>query len=472
MNIGLPSHNNVIHIGDRVSQDDKNLCTDTLFKNPFEKLFNRTLTPFEEFVHDEASSGLLLMACAVIAMVMANTFLFQSYNSILHLEITIGAGSAVITHTLHHWINDGLMTLFFFTVGLEIKREILIGELADKKQAILPISAAIGGMVVPALLYIFFAGSDETRGGWGIPMATDIAFALGVLALLGKRIPKALIGFLLALAIVDDLGAVVVIALFYTEQIHLGALLFAGVAFIFLILSNLAGIRRPLPYVVFGLLLWLGMLKSGIHATLAGVITAVTVPANSHCLGLPFVERMDNLVGRFRKVHDPGQNIMENSTQQSLLQSMENCVHKMESPLQRMEHSLHIWVAFLIIPLFALANAGIPIDFKSLGETISHPVTIGVAMGLVFGKGIGVFAFSYLVLKMGWSRLPEGVKMSQIAGVALLSGIGFTMSIFIGSLAFAHQEDYLLNAKIGIIGASIVAGLAGYIWLLLVSKKV
>ncbi len=441
-----------------------------LFGSSFEKSFKQAMTPFEEFVHAEASSGLLLMACTIAALVIANTGLYTAYDAILHTKITIGGGDFVISLSLHHWINDGLMALFFFTVGLEIKREILVGELADRRQAILPIAGALGGMIIPALIYVAINGNSDAIDGWGIPMATDIAFAMGVLALLGKRVPRPLIGFLLALAIVDDLGAVLVIAAFYTDQINTSALLFAGGALIMLILSNMAGIRRPLPYVVFGILLWLGMLKSGVHATLAGVITALTIPANSYCEALPFVQRMRELNTQFEDLNEQRKHIMENGSQQKILQSMENFVHKMESPLQRMEHNLHTWVSFLIIPIFALANAGIPIDLSTLGVTMMHPVTLGVILGLIVGKLIGISFFSWLVVKIGWSRLPQGVTMGQITSVALLAGIGFTMSIFIAGLAFDNPH-YLLNAKIGILAASLAAGIIGYIALLLSTQK-
>ena len=440
-------------------------------RNLIEKSFKQALTPFEEFVHAEASSGILLMACTVAAMVIANSGLQPLYESVLHTNFTIGTDSYNISHSFHHWINDGLMALFFFTVGLEIKREILVGELADRRQAILPIASAIGGMLVPALIYTALNFGTDAIDGWGVPMATDIAFALGVLAILGKRIPKALVGFLLALAIVDDLGAVLVIAAFYTEQINMFALGFAGLALLGLVLSNIAGIRRPLPYIVFGLLLWLGMLESGIHATLAGVITALTVPANSLCNNEPFARKMRQLNNKYQSLANNDLHIMQNAEKQKLLQSMENFVHCMESPLQRMEHKLHIWVSFLIIPIFALANAGIPIEMASLGSTLSHPVTLGVIAGLIGGKLSGILFFAWLVIKLGWSRLPKGVNMQQIAGVSLLAGIGFTMSIFIAGLAFS-SEEYLLNAKIGILAASLLAGIGGYIALLLSTEKI
>ena len=440
-------------------------------KTSLEKFWRQALTPFEEFVHDEASSGLLLMACAIIALIVANTGLVHYYEAILHTDLSFNIGSYTMTHSLHHWINDGLMALFFLLVGLEIKREALIGELSELRKAILPIGAAIGGMIVPALIYVAVNAGTDASAGWGIPMATDIAFAVGVLALLGNRIPKALIAFLLALAIVDDLGAVVVIAVFYTEQIHLTALLFAFGAFVLLLLINLFGIRKPLPYMFFGFFLWLGMMESGVHATLAGVLTALTIPANSNCKGPLFSQNISALMERFKKAEHPNKSILENSEQHRIMQTMENYVHNMESPLQRMEHSLHLWVAFLIIPLFALANAGITIDFGQLGSVISHPVTMGITLGLVAGKVIGVFGFSFIVLKMGWSSLPDKVTLSMIGGVSLLAGIGFTMSIFIAGLAFPGQATYLVNAKIGIILASLISGVCGYVVLRKVTLK-
>lgn len=444
---------------------------------PLAKTFKRALTPIEEFVHQETSSGILLMACAIAAIIIANSPLFPFYDKILHTKVTIGGGSLAMTHAVHHWINDGLMVLFFFVVGLEVKREILIGELSNMRQAMLPISAAIGGMVVPALCYFALNSSGDAARGWGIPMATDIAFALGVVALLGNRIPKALIPFLLALAIVDDLGAVLIIAVFYTETIHTGALLAAGGCLAALIILNRAGIRHPLPYVLLGILMWVAMMKSGVHATLAGVLTALTIPARSSCDATVFAERMTLLTHDFirqislEKEDNPELNILRNSQKQLILNAYEDSIAKMESPLHRMEHTLHGWVSFLIVPIFALANAGIPIAFSELGAILQHPVTLGITLGLVVGKTVGIFSFSLVVTATGISKLPEGIKLSHIGGVAMLAGIGFTMSIFIGSLAFAHQPELLLNAKIGIVLASLIAGVGGYAWLLKTSDQ-
>jgi NhaA family Na+:H+ antiporter len=435
-----------------------------------EKAFDRILTPFEEFIHRETTGGLLLMACTLIALAVVNLGFLDSYQHILHTPISLSFGGWELEKSLHHWINDGLMALFFFVVGLEIKREVMVGELSDIGKASLPIIAAIGGMIVPAVIYALFSGGSEAGSGWGIPMATDIAFAVGVLVLLGSRAPRALLTFLVALAIVDDLGAVIVIALFYTDTIYWGALGTAAGLFGLLILMNLLGIRKPLIYFLVGMLLWLAMLKSGVHATLAGVLTALAIPARPKYEPHQFSRLVRRLLEKFDRAHKPGTSIMRNEAQRSILQTLENGVHLVEAPLQRLEHSMHTPVAFLIIPLFALANAGIPVDFSALEETITHPVTISVMCGLIFGKFVGIAGFTWLAVKLGVGKLPQGVSFVHIAGVSLLGGIGFTMSIFIAELAFADQLEYLLMAKTGILFASIIAGIGGYLWLYLAGK--
>lgn len=438
---------------------------------PLEKAFNRIITPFEEFIHKQTTGGLLLFSCAVIAMVIANSHWLESYQQLLHAPFTIGSGDFALQKSVQHWINDGLMALFFFLVGLEIKREVLVGELADIRQASLPIVAAIGGMIVPASIYFSINQGSASEAGWGIPMATDIAFAVGALVILGSRIPRSLLTFLVALAIVDDLGAVVVIALFYTEQIALTPLAFAALLIGMLVLFNLGGIRRPLPYFIIGALLWLAMLKSGIHATLAGVLTALAIPARSQYNPSMFSNRVRGLMDRYDTHHQPGQSIMSNDELRSVLQTLKNGIALVESPLQRLEHSLHMPVAFVIIPLFALANAGIPIDITNIELALSHPATVGVFCGLVLGKVVGIAGFSWIAIKLGIGQLPAGTNFQQIIGVALLGGIGFTMSIFIAELAFASQPELLLLAKTGILCASMVAGILGLLWLLAVSRQ-
>lgn len=442
-----------------------------VFHAPWEKSFDKILTPFEEFVHRETTGGLLLMATAILALVLANSALAEMYQHLLHTPISISVGSWGLEKTLHHWVNDGLMALFFFVVGLELKREILVGELAVPRQAALPIVAAIGGMVVPVLVYFVFNPEGGAASGWGIPMATDIAFAIGALVLLANRVPKALITFLVALAIVDDLGAVLVIALFYTEQIVWEALLSALAILAVLVMLNRAGIRQPLPYLLLGALLWFALLKSGVHATLAGVLTAFTIPAYSKYDPVRFSEHVKKLMARFDDSHQPGKSIMTNDSLRAVVQTLENGVHKVEAPLQRLEHGLHMPVAFLVIPIFAFINAGIPIEFAVLADTLTHPVTLGVIFGLVLGKFIGIVGACWLALKLGVGQLPANTRFSQIAGVALLAGIGFTMAIFIAELGFAGQVEYLLMAKTGVLVASLLAGVGGFVWLRWVSDR-
>jgi NhaA family Na+:H+ antiporter len=438
---------------------------------PWEKTFDKVITPFEEFIHRQTTSGLLLMAFALLALVVANSALAGTYLHLSHVSIGLNIGGWELEKSLQHWINDGLMALFFFVVGLELKREIVVGELAEPRQALLPILAAIGGMVVPALIFVAFNPQGDALRGWGIPMATDIAFAIGALVLLAHRVPKALITFLVALAIVDDLGAVIVIALFYTENIDWSMLITAAVLLAVLVSFNFGGIRRPLPYFLIGILLWLALLKSGVHATLAGVLTALTIPARPKYDPELFSQRVKQLVARFDDSNRPGLSIMNNPEQRAIVQTLENGVKLVETPLQRLEHSMHLPVAFLVIPIFAFFNAGIPLQFDALGTTFSHPVTLGVMLGLMVGKFIGIAGVSWLALKLGCGQLPVDTSMSQIAGVALLGGIGFTMSIFIAELGFVGQPEMLLMAKTGILAASLLAGVAGYLWLLTVANR-
>ncbi len=441
-----------------------------IYHAPWEKSFDKILTPFEEFIHRQTTSGLLLMTMAVLAMVLANGPLSEIYQHVVHTYISIGVGDWALKMTLHHWINDGLMALFFFVVGLELKRELLVGELAKPRNAALPIAAAVGGMVVPALIYFAINPAGDAALGWGIPMATDIAFAIGALALLASRVPKTLITFLVALAIVDDLGAVMVIAVFYTESIALTPLAIAGGLFAVLMAFNLVGIRKTLPYFIVAVLLWYALLQSGVHATLAGILGALSVPATPKYDPERFSDQVRELMLRFDASHEPGKSIMTNDKLRAVVQTLENGVHSVEAPLQRLEHVWHMPVAYLVIPIFALANAGIPLAFGSLGETLAHPVMLGVSLGLVLGKFIGITGASWLVLKLGIAVLPKNTRFTQIAGVSLLAGIGFTMSIFVAQLGFAHNEELLLMAKTGILAASILAGVVGFIWLYMVSK--
>lgn len=431
----------------------------------WEKEFDKIVMPFERFVKHQATSGLILMLTALIALIWANSDFEVHYQYLLHITTGFHFGDWKLEKTLHHWINDGLMTLFFFVVGLELKREMLVGELSTLSMAALPIFAAIGGMLVPALVYVCINPTGDALRGWGIPMATDIAFALGVIALLAGRVPRALITFLVALAIVDDLGAVVVIALFYTEQLVWQYLL-VGVALTGLMLvMNLLGIRKSILYFIFGALLWLAMLKSGVHATLAGVITAFTIPALPRYDPKSFSMRMQQLLLRFNESHTPGERVLKNQQMEIIIHMFAKGIRGVETPLQRLGHGMHAPVAFFILPIFALFNAGIAIDFENIFLAMSQPITLGVSLGLLLGKFIGITSFSWLSIRLGIASLPRGVGMSHIGGAALLGSIGFTMSIFIAELAFAHHPEMILQAKLGILLASLFAGIAGYLWL-------
>lgn len=437
---------------------------------PWEKSFERLLTPFEEFIHRQTTGGLLLMCTAFIALILANSGLSEAYQHFIHTPIGLDVGDWTLKKSLQHWVNDGLMVLFFFVVGLELKREFLVGELASIRNALLPIAAAIGGMVVPALIYFAINPEGDAALGWGIPMATDIAFAIGALAVLASRVPKALITFLVALAIIDDLGAVMVIAIFYTETIAIGPLAIAAALFALLLAFNMAGIRNAIPYLIIAVFLWYALMLSGVHATIAGILGAMSVPAIPKYNPDHFKDQVKDLMRRFEASHRPGQSIMTNIQLRAVVQSLGNSVHSVQTPLQQLEHIWHMPVAYLVIPIFALVNAGIPLEFTSPGEALTHPVVLGVSLGLVLGKFIGITGASWLVLKLGVAELPKDTRFTQIAGVSLLAGIGFTMSIFVAQLGFDGREDLLLMAKTGILTASLLAGGAGYIWLLVVSK--
>jgi len=442
-----------------------------IYNAPWEKSFDKLLSPFEEFIHRETTSGLLLMSMAILALFLANGALASTYSHFLHTPISFSFGSWSVEMSLHHWINDGLMALFFFVVGLELKREMLVGALASFRNAILPIGAAIGGMIVPASIYFMINPDGEAAIGWGIPMATDIAFAIGALALLASRVPKALITFLVALAIVDDLGAVVVIAAFYTESIAWIPLAIAAGLFFILIAFNLFGIRKPLPYFMVAVVLWYTLLLSGVHPTLAGILGAMSVPALPKYDPDKFSDHVGSLMQDFDASHQPGSNIMTNDSLRAVVQKLEYSIDSVGVPLKKLENTWHMPVAYLVIPIFALANAGISIDLSTFGTTVTNSVTMGIILGLILGKFIGISGVSWLMLKLGIAELPKNTKFTQIMGVSLLAGIGFTMSIFVAQLGFSENEELLLMAKTGILSASLLAGIAGFIWLYLVSDN-
>ena len=416
------------------------------------------LHPFQSFFALESASGILLLAAALVALVWANSPLAPAYFELWETHLVVGVGDLVLDQSLHHWINDGLMAVFFFVVGLEIKREVLVGELASPRKAALSVAAALGGMAAPALVYALLNARGVGAAGWGIPMATDIAFALGVLALLGSRIPLSLKVFVTAIAIVDDLGAVLVIAFFYTAELSWGALELAAVMLILLALLNRGGVRRPLPYALLGVVLWLAFLASGVHATVAGVLLALTIPARRAIDDTEFLRRTELLVAEFAEEAEPGLAV-PTPDQRDALHSLEVAVRDVEAPLPRLEHALHPWVAFFIMPVFALANAGVSLG-GDLSTVLGSPIALGVVLGLFLGKQVGILTASWIAVRAGLAELPSGVRFRQLWGVGLLCGIGFTMSLFIATLAF--PDPRLLDAaKIGILAASLLSGIAG-----------
>jgi NhaA family Na+:H+ antiporter len=412
------------------------------------------LQPLQTFLRTEQAGGILLLAAAVAALAWANSPWRASYDAVWHTQLTLGIGDWTLAQDLQHWVNDGLIALFFLVVGLEIKRELLTGELREPRVAALPAIAALGGMVLPALLYLAINRSGEPARGWGIPMATDIAFALGVLALVGRRLPAALKSFLLALAIVDDIGAILVIAVFYSGSIELLALLAAvGLLALILILQRLQ-VRWTVVYVLLGVGVWLATFQSGVHATIAGVALGLATPA------VPFqrpkaVSREAHRIAD-DTVDDPDP--PDADAHQWL--HLADLTREAVSPLARAEHLLHPWTSYAIVPLFALANAGVFIGGTTLREALSSGVTLGVVAGLVVGKTIGVTVFTWVATRTGITRLPDGVRWRQLVGVAALAGIGFTVSLFITSLAFQRPE-LQDAAKVGILAASLLAGLIG-----------
>jgi NhaA family Na+:H+ antiporter len=420
----------------------------------------RILAPFREFTRSSASSGLLLMAAAVVAMVLANSPWSTQWDELWHIELSITLGPLDISQTLLHWINDGLMAIFFLVVGLEIKREVLVGELASVRRATLPIVAAAGGAILPAIIFLAIVGGGEASRGWGVPMATDIAFALGVLAILGSRIPLGLRVFLVALAIVDDLLAVLVIAVFYTADLYLPALAAAGVIFVALLAANRLGVRRPLVYGLLGIALWLAVFGSGIHATVAGVLLASTIPARTRLDSDAFAVRAREIVDAYEGQTAADVHVSAEE-HHSALWELEDVAEKAQAPMLSMEHTLQPWTAFLIVPLFALANAGVAIP-GDLTAIVIEPVFLGVLLGLIIGKQVGISVAAWVIVRLGLASLPDGVRWRHIYGAAWLAGIGFTMSLFIAGLAYG-DGPMLTFAKLGILAASIVAGIGGYV---------
>jgi NhaA family Na+:H+ antiporter len=424
---------------------------------------DRIVSPVQKFIQHEKSGGLVLGISVILALILANSPLAEEYHHFFEYKLGFAFdGNTFFNFNLHHWINDGLMAVFFFVVGLELKREIVAGELSNPRKAMLPIMAALGGMIVPALIYIGLNPVGEVSSGWGIPMATDIAFALGVLYLLGDRIPLSLKVFLTALAIVDDLGAVLVIAFFYTSDISFSSL---GLGFSFLAimyLANKMGVRSILFYAIFGILgVWTCFLLSGVHATIAAVLAAFTIPADVRLKETVYLKKIQEHLNYFNSL-DPNNKIPTLTNQQlHVLEKIKIDTQKAIPTLQQLEHAMHPFVTFVILPIFALANAGVSFLDIEMDQIFNTHVALGVALGLFVGKIIGVFGFTWLGVKLKIAPLPTGMTLKNLLGLSMLAAIGFTMSLFITSLAFSHEE-YMTQAKLGIFAASLLGGIIGY----------
>ena len=415
---------------------------------------------FEWFVHSEVTGSILLLACTLIALVWANSPWADSYVELLHTYVGVSWGEASFKLSLHHWINDGLMVVFFFVVGLEIKRELVVGELSSFNKAALPVAAAVGGMVLPAaLFFVMNSGGDGARG-WGIPMATDIAFALGVLAIFGTRAPLGLKVFLTALAIADDLGAVAVIAIFYTDKINVLSLVIAAIFLALMFVAIRARLRRGILYLLI-IGVWLAVFSSGVHATVAGILMAMVVPIRPRVDPHRFIDETEERLERIKKMELSEHSLISDREQLDIVEGIHSRAEDTLPVGLVLEHYLHPVQVWLILPLFALANAGVAIG-GDLMAVLVNPLALGILVGLVVGKPVGIALLSWLAVKSGRGALPQGVSWAQVFGAGCLAGIGFTMSLFITDLAF-DNEALIATAKIGILAASLTSGILGYI---------
>jgi NhaA family Na+:H+ antiporter len=413
--------------------------------------------PFQEFFRTEAAAGALLAICAGAALIVANSASADAYHRLWAAPLAFGVGGRTLSLTLHQWINDGLMAVFFLLVGLEIKREALAGELASPRVAALPIAGAVGGMIIPAAIYWLASGGAMEARGWAIPMATDIAFALGTLSLIAPRAPAGLKVFLAALAIVDDMGAVLVIALFYTSGLAWDALGIAGIILLLLVTLNVLRVRRLTPYLVLGLVLWFFVHESGVHATIAGVLLAWTIPTRTRINAAEFSMKARRLLDHFDRTETGDLLVLTSKGQQEAIIGLERASEEVTAPVLRLEHALHAFSAFVVMPLFAFANAGVGLSGSSGGR-----VTLAVGLGLVIGKPVGITGAALAAVRLRMAALPDGVSWTALHGCAWLGGIGFTMSLFIATLAFPVAA-LLDSAKVGILGGSLAAGIVGAI---------
>jgi NhaA family Na+:H+ antiporter len=441
--------------------------TDKEYFSLRELFISEALEPMNRFLRMEASSSILLLLGAAFALIWANSYFAEAYTALWHTEFAVHLGHSSFGMNLLEWINEGLMAFFFLLIGLEIKREILVGELSSLKAALLPVIGAFGGMVVPGLVYSLFNWGTPQMSGWAIPMATDVAFALGALALLGRGLPSGLRIFLAAFAIADDIGGVLIIAFFYTGELSLTYLALSGGMALLMALAGLLRFRSLFLFGGLGIILWVCVFYSGVHSTIAGVVVALLIPARGRYGYEYFYKKVSSILDHCK---DPNVDacywfsMLMDKDYLDTAHQLRMASTEVEPPFQRLEHAIHPWVAFVILPLFALANAGVMLQGASLGEALMNPVTLGIILGLFVGKPIGVFLACQLAVRLGVASLPEGVNWIQIASVALLGGIGFTVSLFISGLSFV-QADLLNFAKLGVLMGSAVAGVLGAVFL-------
>lgn len=442
-----------------------NLLHDTSLQTLVERRADRIFTPIEAFIRRQAAAGVLLIVAIVLALLLANSPWKTWLPSIAAVEIGGHIHQAAFGMTLLEWIGDGLLAVFFFMVGLEIKREILVGELRYPKHALLVIMAALGGMIVPACFYWMLNYQGEAHFGWAIPMATDTAFAIGVLALLARHVSISATIFLTALAIIDDIVTVIIIALFYTSDFNTAMFLKACIPMGLLLGCNILGIRRGWIYLVLGIALWWLIHASGVHGTLAGLLLAFTVPARSQIGQRSFIEHIKNQIFDFEKGKRSGEKMLESDRQHRLADAMGTTIRAASTPLQRWHSGLETPVAIIVLPLFALFNAGVYLSVDFVAHALASPVSWGIMLGLIVGKPLGITVFSLIAIRLHIGRMPKGMSLTELVGAGLLAGIGFTMSLFITLLGFEHHPEFIEPAKIAILLSSVVAAILGMAWL-------
>ncbi len=439
-------------------------------KNSLQRGLEHIHHPFSDFIHAQRTSSLFLLLATIVAIWWANSAFASTYQNLIHTPIGFFIGELELQASLKHIINDGLMVIFFFLLGLEIKREVLAGDLAKPENRRMLIFCAVGGMVFPALIYSLFNWSLDSQIGWGIPMATDTAFALGVLTMVRKHIPVSLLAFIVGLAIVDDIGAILVIALFYTQQISAMHLASAFALIAFLAVANHAGVRQPLFYFIIGVAAWWMTLKSGVHPTVAGVVIALTVPARPKLASGKLLDKAKSIISAMQK-KTKAVDVLGSRRDHEQILEVRDVAERASTPLRRWEDALDLPVALFILPLFALVNAGVVFGWSSFVDSLQHPIGLGIVTGLVMGKFIGISGACWLALRYKIGCLPEGVHFQHIVGTSLIAGIGFTMSTFIAALGFDAQPEHLHNAKTSILVASALSAVLGLLYIRIIATK-